>query len=118
MAFALATAIAGLSGALYAHYLQHVSPALFELPYMVMLLVILFVGGVGTMGGPVLGAFIFTFVPEWLPTSDEVDLFIFGAILLIFILFMPRGIYPSLRSLGENLAHRLLRFRKAEIVDK
>ncbi|MCK4790440.1 MAG: branched-chain amino acid ABC transporter permease [Desulfobacteraceae bacterium] len=118
MAFVLATAIAGLSGALYAHYLHHVSPALFELPYMVMLLVILFVGGVGTMGGPVLGAFIFTFVPELLPTSDEVDLFIFGAMLLIFILFMPRGIYPPLRSLGKNFIRRLSRSRKTEIVNK
>ena len=118
MAFALAAAIAGLSGALYTHYLHYVSPALFGIYYILILLVTLFVGGVGTMGGPVLGAFIFTFVPELLPTSEEVDLFIFGAILVIFILFMPRGVYPALRSLGENLAQKLSRSRKAEIVNK
>jgi len=107
MAFVLATAIAGLCGALYAHYLHYVYPMLFGMSYMFMLLVMLFTGGVGTMGGPMVGAFIFTFVPEWLPTSDEVDNLIFGVILLTFIIFMPQGVYPALRSLAKNLTQRL-----------
>lgn len=118
MAFVLAAAIAGLSGALYAHWVYYVSPTLFGIFYMFKLLIMLFVGGVGTIGGPVLGALIFTLLPEWLPTSEVVDFFIFGIILLISILFMPQGVYPSLRSLGKNFIGRLSRSRKAEIVDK
>jgi len=118
MAFALAAAIAGLSGALYSHWVYYVSPTLFGIFYMFKLLVMLFVGGVGTMGGPLLGALIFTLLPEWLPTSEAVDFFIFGIILLIIILFMPQGVYPSLRSLGKNFTRRFSESRKAEIVDK
>ena len=74
--------------------------------------VMMFVGGIGTLGGPVLGALIFTFVPEWLPTTSEVDLVIFGAILLIVILFMPRGVYPALVSGWNRLTYRLSRAKK------
>ena len=111
MTFALSSAIAGLSGALFAHYLRFISPQLFELSYMIKFAVILFVGGSGTYGGPVLGAFIFVLLPELLPTSQEYDLVGIGIILLLFILFMPKGVYPSLVSLGKKLIYRLSEYK-------
>jgi len=118
MAFALAAALAGLSGALYAHHLHVINPMLFSLHYLLLMFVMMFVGGKGTLGGPVLGAAIFTFVPEWLPTTDEVDLVILGAILLIAILFMPRGVYPALVSGWDRLTRMSSSTKKAEIADK
>ena len=114
MTFTLSSAIAGLSGALFAHYLRFISPQLFELSYMIKFAVILFVGGIGTYGGPVLGAFIFILLPEVLPTSEEYDLVGIGVVLLLFILFMPKGVFPSLVSVGKKLMHWRPELKKTE----
>jgi len=73
---------------------------------MFQLLVILFMGGVGTFGGPVLGALIYKFLPEIFHTfgtagraKEEIDYLIFGAMLVLVIVFMPQGVYPRLRSI-------------------
>lgn len=111
MTFVLAAGIAGLSGALYAHYLHYIHPNLFTLEYMLMQLVMLFVGGAGTVVGPIVGSFLFSFLREWLLTGTEIDYVIFGTLLLTFIIFMPQGIYPGLRSFGKHLYQRFSKFR-------
>lgn len=102
LAFALSTALAGLAGALYAHYRHFMCPDLLGLPYMFMMLIMVIVGGVGTLGGPVLGAVIFVFGSEWLRVAGEFRFIIFGVILLLCVIFMPQGVYPSLVSLWNR----------------
>jgi branched-chain amino acid transport system permease protein len=114
MAFAFATAIAGLSGALFAHYQLAVYPSLFNLQYMFLMLVMLFVGGKGTLGGPILGAVFFIFVPKFLPIKGEMNLLLFGGILLLTILFMQSGVYPALVSLGHRLMKLFSGVKEAE----
>lgn len=106
MAFTLATALAGLAGCLYAHYLTIVNPYLFSMYYLFAMIIMVIVGGTGTLGGPILGSFIFTFGLRLLPTSKEIDLVIFGGILLTIIILMPRGAYPYLESLFTRLTVR------------
>jgi branched-chain amino acid transport system permease protein len=115
MTFAMSTAIAGLAGGLYTYYLNFVSPPIFGAAYMSKILVMLFVGGVGTIGGPFLGSFVFTFVPKWLP-SQEIGLVFFGIILVVCILFMPNGLLPALISLFKNFVRRLSKRRDAKTV--
>ena len=98
LAFTMATALAGLAGGLYAHYLGIVNPVLLGVEYIVMMLVMVIIGGTGTIGGPILGSFIYVFVLEWLPTGRQISLVIFGVIVLLCVIFMPRGIYPYLDS--------------------
>lgn len=105
LGFTLATALAGLSGSLYAHHLTVVNPLLFSLYYMFIMLVMVIVGGSGTLGGPVLGAVIFVWVPPLMPVAKEYRLLIFGAILFAFVLFMPRGVYPGLISLWDRFTN-------------
>lgn len=99
MAFTLATALAGLSGSLYAFYMKSITPALFNTDYMLMMLIMVIIGGSGTIGGPILGSAIYVFGLNLIPIGKESALVVFGAILLACIIFLPRGIYPNLKEL-------------------
>jgi branched-chain amino acid transport system permease protein len=57
------------------------------------------VGGSGTIGGPILGAAIYVFGLNLIPIGKELALVVFGGILLVCIIFLPRGIYPYLKAL-------------------
>jgi branched-chain amino acid transport system permease protein len=99
MAFTLATALAGLSGSLYAFYMKSITPALFNIEYMLMMLIMVIIGGSGTIGGPILGSAIYVFGLNLIPIEKESALVVFGGILLACIIFLPRGVYPYLKAL-------------------
>ncbi len=101
-AFALACALVGFSGALYAHHFRFVNPNLLGLQYMFIFLITVLVGGVGTLWGPVLGATVFVLVSEWLRVLQEYRFVIFGAVLLLVVLFMPSGVFPALRKVARR----------------
>ena len=89
--FVLSTFLAGLAGSFYAHYVLFISPDLFGFSFTINMLLMLIIGGKGTMVGPVLGAVLFTIIPEYLRVADIYRLPIFGFILMLAVLFMPRG---------------------------
>jgi branched-chain amino acid transport system permease protein len=99
--FTFATALAGLAGATWVHHLRVINPTMLSLHYMQMMLIMVLVGGTGTLGGPVLGAFVFTFILEHLQFSLQLKYLLFGIILVVSILFMPRGLYPRITSLWK-----------------
>ncbi len=89
--FVLSTFLAGLAGSFYAHYVLFISPDLFGFSFTINMLLMLIIGGKGTMVGPVLGAVLFTIIPEYLRVADIYRLPIFGIILMLAVLFLPRG---------------------------
>lgn len=102
-AFTIAAALAALAGCLYAHYLTVVNPYLFSMYYMTAMIIMVFVGGKGTLGGPVVGALIFAFGFNLLPTTKQIDLVIFGVVLLAIIVLLPKGLYPYVKSVLSRL---------------
>jgi branched-chain amino acid transport system permease protein len=108
MAFTLASALAGLSGCLFAFYLRAITPALFGTDYMIMALIMVVVGGTRSLGGPILGSAIYVFGLRLIPFAKETVLVIFGAIVLFCILFLQRGVYPWL----ETILTRLTEWRR------
>ncbi|SPF81528.1 branched-chain amino acid ABC transporter permease [Pseudoprimorskyibacter insulae] len=96
-AFTLASALAGVAGVIFAHFSGQVGPQSLGLYYMFWLLVMVVVGGSRSLIGPVVGAWIFVFVPEFLSFAQEWRTIIFGALLLVTILVLPKGIIPSLQ---------------------
>ncbi|TAK81250.1 MAG: branched-chain amino acid ABC transporter permease [Betaproteobacteria bacterium] len=107
IAFVVGAALAGTAGALYGHYIGFVSPDLFNFSYITIMLIMVILGGKGTLIGPALGAVVFTFLPELLREASYYRMVIFASILVIATLFMPRGIiFP----LVEHLVPR--RWRK------
>jgi branched-chain amino acid transport system permease protein len=96
VAFTLGGMLASLAGFAYAEYMTTVNPIVLSMSYMGAGLIMVIVGGTGTLGGPIAGAFIFVFVPEFLRIAETLRLVFFGVALVAFILLMPQGIYPSL----------------------
>lgn len=103
LAFVTGTAMAGLGGALYAHFMRFISPGDFSFPVSVMLLSMIVLGGMGTRWGPVLGAAILVSLPELFRPLMEMRFLLYTALLLVMIRFQPAGL------LGEaSLARRVL----------
>ena len=98
-AMIVACALAGIAGSYYGHYTQFLSPELFSFYNTVTMVVMVVAGGQGTVAGPALGALVFTFVPELLRMASFYRMLIYGGILLLSIMFMPRGIVAALRNL-------------------
>ncbi len=117
IAFAFACALVGFSGALYAHHFRFVNPNLLGLQYMFIFLIIVLVGGTGSLWGPVLGASIFVLVSEWLRVLQEYRFLIFGVVLLLVVLFMPTGVFPTLRRVIRRAVDRRSSERDAAAPD-
>jgi branched-chain amino acid transport system permease protein len=112
IAFVVSAFFAGVAGALYAHFMAFVSPDLFYFSYMTTMLVMVVLGGKGTIVGPAFGALIFTIVPEGLRVANEYRLIIFGALLALLAVAFPGG----LAQLVQNFVSR--RDREADVVDR
>lgn len=116
-AFALAAGLAGLAGALMAHQLRHLTPDAFGLALAVQLLVIAFVGGLGSLRGALLGALLVGLLPQaiaelkpllprQLALRTGLESFVYGAILVFFVLVEPRGLEGLRARIAARLAGR------------
>ena len=95
LAFVLASFFAGLSGALYAHYIGTINPTRFDVEEMVFVLIWAIVGGTATFYGPILGVVVLTAINEVVLRSlgfDTARPMIYGAILIASVLFLPDGL--------------------------
>lgn len=90
--FVIGAFFAGIAGSLYAHYINFIGPDLFYFSYTTIMLVMVVMGGLGTIVGPFVGALVFTLLPEYLRVASEYRLVFFGAILIVGILLVPRGL--------------------------
>src|SRR6185295_13822875 len=84
---------------IYAHYTRFVSPEVFLFTYTVTMVIMVVAGGKGTLAGPVVGAVLFTVLPEALRelTSYQWQMLLYGVLLIAVLFFMPEGIVPALR---------------------
>ncbi len=93
-------AMLGLAGATYAFTEGRISPTTFGFAQVdVVVVVMLAFGGIGTLLGPILGAVTFTIINEVLIDFGQLRLVIYGALILVLFLFLPRGLIHALRSL-------------------
>lgn len=97
LAFVLGAAIAGLAGALNAHLTFFIGPGEYGFDRAVDILTMAILGGIGSLTGPVLGAVILTLLPELLRALQQFRLVINGVILVLIVLFLPRGIWDVAR---------------------
>ncbi|MDR1730595.1 MAG: branched-chain amino acid ABC transporter permease [Synergistaceae bacterium] len=97
-AFTVGGGIAGLAGAFYAHYILFISPVTFTMSESINMLVMVIFGGMSTLFGPVLGAVALTILPEFLRMAGEMRLVIYGVALVCFIIWLPMGVWGTLRN--------------------
>jgi branched-chain amino acid transport system permease protein len=111
LSFVVACAIAGLVGSFYAHYQTFIIPTAFNLfPKTIYIQVYAVLGGVGYATlGPIVGAALLTFFPEFVSVAEEKSIIIVGAMLLLVIIFLPKG----LLSLSEYAPRIMAWLRKS-----
>jgi branched-chain amino acid transport system permease protein len=97
LAFVLGASIAGLAGALNAHLTFFISPAEFGFDRAVDILTMTILGGISSLSGPVVGAVILTLMPEMLRSFKDFRLVVNGLILVLIVLFLPKGIWDPAR---------------------
>ncbi len=95
LAFTLSAAAGGLAGAIFAVRLGTVFPQSFNLLVSINVLSIIIIGGMGSIPGIVLGAFLLVGVPELLREFAEYRLLLYGALLIVVMLVRPEGLWPS-----------------------
>jgi ABC-type branched-subunit amino acid transport system permease subunit len=114
LAGALGSAMLGLAGALYAHSEGFISPSTYGFGQVdVRVIIMLAFGGIGSLLGPVVGAAAFTIVDEWLVSFDEYRLIIYGSVIVVLFLALPRGVIPTVQWLGERQRRRRARRARA-----
>jgi branched-chain amino acid transport system permease protein len=97
LAFVLGAAIAGLAGGLDAHLTFFIGPQEFGFDRAVDILTMAILGGIGGLPGPFLGAAILTLLPELLRSLRDFRLVVNGLILVVIVLFLPKGIWDPQR---------------------
>ncbi len=107
--FVLSAALAGLAGVLYAHYLGFIAPASFGFNFSVQLMVMVVLGGMASVWGSVAGAFFLTALPEALREFEDIDILVYGAILVGTIMFLPDGLAGGVRRLARMLRREEVR---------
>ena len=92
LSFVISTVMAGVAGAFFAHHARFISADSFRLDETFLILTMLIVGGMGTLIGPVIGAVFLVILPEVSRFMVQFREIVFGAILILVILFRPEGI--------------------------
>lgn len=105
--FMVAAFLAGISGAYYATYISFVGPEVFAFPFTATMIIIVLLGGKGSLVGPVVGAVIVTLLEEYLREFKEVRLSIFGLIVMAVVLFAPDGVMGFVRHRFPTLYKRI-----------
>ncbi len=91
-AFVVSSFFGGVAGALFAHQLQFINPGVFDIVKSTEILVMVYLGGVGSLAGSILGATAFTFLSQALQPLGTWRMVILPLILVLLMIFRPRGI--------------------------
>ena len=116
LAALLASFIMGLAGSFYAHFFQFLGPEILAFDLTIAIVVMVVAGGRATLMGPVLGAIVFTVLPEVLRVVQVWRMAIFGLLLMLMMLFMPDGIWPALQLLAQRCFERVTGRRTPAVV--
>ena len=102
LSFAIGASYAGVAGALMASLVQFIDPASFTVESSIMMYLMVVVGGPGYFLGPILGAAVGVILPEWLRFAQAWYLLIFGAAVVMLMIWLPDGILSLPNALAKK----------------
>ncbi|OGP73537.1 MAG: inner-membrane translocator [Deltaproteobacteria bacterium RBG_16_49_23] len=97
LAFAISSAMSGLAGGFYGHYLMLITPDVPSLGQMFLVLAMAVIGGMGSFAGPIVGSFVLEILSEYIRVYGEYHVLLFGLIALAMARFAPEGVVGILR---------------------
>ncbi len=110
LALVISAAMAGVAGGVYAFYTSVVAPDdVFSFAIVIAMLIPVVLGGRGTIVGPIVGAFIYAFAPEYLRIAQDWRLPIFGLLLVLLVILAPEGLVVLALRAPEKLRARFRR---------
>ena len=95
MGFAIAAGLAGIGGGLYAHYIAFLDPNTFGFMRSVEILIIVVLGGMGSLTGSIIAAIVLTIMPEALRSFNELRLLLYALLLVVMMIFRPSGLFGT-----------------------
>ena len=105
IAFVVAAMYAALAGSLFAHFVGFVSPEVFGLHMVVLGFTMLYVGGIGTLFGPLIGALIISLLPETFRGFKQYQDLAYGAALIVILIYAPKGLASLPRLFTRRRSH-------------
>jgi len=92
LVFVISVVIATLAGSLYAFFSGFISPQEAGFNHSIELVVMVVLGGMGRIYGSIIGAVILTLLPQFLTSFEDYETLIYGAIIILIMIFMPKGV--------------------------
>jgi branched-chain amino acid transport system permease protein len=100
-AFAIGASIGGVGGLLFASGNSYIDPTLFSYSVSILVVASVVVGGSGNIPGVILGAFLVAWLPERFRGFEKYRILVFGAVLVVMMIFRPEGLLPSRQRRAE-----------------
>jgi branched-chain amino acid transport system permease protein len=103
MVFTISAVMASFAGSLFAHYVGFVTPQVASFLHSIELVTMVVVGGMASIHGSIFGAALLTSLPQLLAEFEGYEMVVFGALLVLVMILLPRGVVPTLaRRLGRE----------------
>ena len=99
MVFVVSAVFASLAGSLNAHFSGFITPSKVTFLHSIELVTMVVFGGMASTFGAVVGAAVLTVLPQFLTVLKDYEMMVFGALMMGTMIFLPRGVVPSLASL-------------------
>lgn len=99
--FVISAVFASIAGSLYAHFVTFISPASFNLDFSILLVTMVVVGGMSNVWGALMGTVLLGLLPEVLRRFRDYDILIYGAILMVILIFIPEGLVGIADKIGR-----------------
>ena len=94
--FVLSAVVASIAGSISAHYIGFITPGMAGFFHSIELVTMVVVGGMASVFGSIIGAALLTILPQLLQTFEGWEVVVFGVILMVTMIFMPKGLVPSI----------------------
>lgn len=102
LGFSFGAFFAGIAGSYYAHMMNYIGPDAFGFSWTVKLLIMVLAGGSRSFGGVIIGAIVFSILPDVLRMGGKLRMLLFGIILFLVLVYLPRGLgYYVLRGIRK-----------------
>ena len=106
LSFLLSAGFGSIAGSLFVHVVGYVSPEVFSLHMIILSFTMLYVGGIGTIAGPVVGALVVSVLPETFRAFRDYQDLAYGTALILLLIFAPRGLAGLFTAIGERPAKK------------
>lgn len=100
--FVLSAVLASIAGSLYAHCYAYISPGSFDIFVSTELVIMVVLGGMGSIWGSLFGAAFITLLPEWIEVFETYKDFVHGGIVVLVLMFLPQGFITGLVDMFKN----------------